>query len=114
MFDVHQIDIRTSINIAKKSYINKIKHVALNIYDIKLSKQDYTTFRERLNDEKDTSIYIDFDLEVSFINEFLLLKNVNLFDRQIIVQLIIVRDIAEKKIYLFLFLFVQVYRSYAA
>ena len=58
IFNFHQIDIHASINIAKKRYINKIKHVAFNVYNINSSKQDYATFRERLDDEKKNYIYM--------------------------------------------------------
>ena len=99
MFDVYQIDIYASINIIKKRYVNKIKHVAFNVYNINSSKQDYATFRERLDDEKKiTSICIDFESKISFMNEFLLSKNSNLFDRLLIVLSITIRDVAKEKI----------------
>ena len=76
-----------------------MKHTVLNVYEIKVSSNDYVTFQKKLFDnEKETSVCADIEFEVSFINESLLPQDINLFDRLISTPLVTVRGISDERI----------------
>ena len=77
-----------------------MKHAALNVYEIKTSFNEYATFKSKLYSENNEFIiiYADIDFNTSFMNEFLLLKEINLYEQLNIVSSIIARDMFDEKI----------------
>ena len=70
------------------------------MYEIKILKKEYIIFDIKIDNfiENFIAIYINIDSEINFINEFLLFKNINFYDRLIIVFLIIIYKIIDDKI----------------
>ena len=100
MYDIHQIDINSNAFIKRKRYVNWIKHAVLNVYEIKVSSNDYITFQEKLFDNEAKEIFVcaDIEFEVSFMNESLLSQDINLFEPLIFTLLVTIRDISDERI----------------
>ena len=83
----------------RKRYINWMKDVVLNVYEIKIFLNDYAIFQSRLfdNNANKTFICADIESEVSFMNESLLFLG-NLFDRLISTSSVTMRGISDERI----------------
>ena len=76
-----------------------MKHATLNVYKIKTSLNEYVIFKKKFNEQsKVIVICADIDFDINFINEFLLLKEINLYEQLNIVSSIIARDVFNEKI----------------
>ena len=73
----------------------------MNIYKIKISKKKYIIFNIKIDNfiKNFIAIYANIDFKINFINKFLLFKNINLYNRLIIIFLIIIYEIIDDKIY---------------
>ena len=58
-----------------------MKHITYNIYEIKTSFTKYIIFKKNfyVNDNEFLIICVNNDFETNFMNEFLLLRDLNLF-----------------------------------
>ena len=76
-----------------------MKHAALNVYEIKTSFNEYVIFKRKFNEQSEAIIICtDIDFGMNFMNEFLLLKKLNLYEQLNIVSFIIARDMFNEKI----------------
>jgi len=81
-----------------------MKYAILNVYKIKAFSNKYAIFKDILynnrtkQNQKSIVICVNSRLKTSFINELLLLKNANLYERLETILSIIVRDIVNEKI----------------
>ena len=77
-----------------------MKYATLNVYEIKMSLNEYVTFKNKLHSENNKLITIcaDINFDINFMNKSLLSKEINLYKQLNIVLSIIARNIFDEKI----------------
>ena len=76
-----------------------MKHAVLNVYEIKTPSNEYVTFKGKLNKQSEVIVICaDIGSGISFMNESLLPKEVNLYEQLDTVPSITARDMFDKMI----------------